>query len=54
MMNKILCFWGFHDWGYRSKDTGIYLHSFYDGTLPMPLDYYDKKKCWSCEKEIDL
>jgi len=51
---KILCRLGLHDWGYRAKNTGIYLHSYSNGSLPRSIDYYDKKRCWKCGKIEEL
>ena len=45
------CVLGIHDWGYQAKNTGIYLHTFLNGTLPKPRNYYSyKKRCWRCYK----
>ena len=51
LIDKIMCKLGFHDWGYQSKDSGIYLHCFFNGTLPRYDDHYtNKRRCWSCSK----
>jgi len=49
---RILCRLRIHSWIYQAKNTGIYLHTWADGSLPMPKDYYTgKKKCDYCGKE---
>lgn len=49
--DKLLCKLGLHDWGYQAKNTGVYLHAFHNGTLPMPDDYYtEHRRCWRCKK----
>lgn len=52
LFSKILCKLGFHYWGYQSKATGVYLHTFYNGILPRGDQYYTEwRKCWECDKK---
>lgn len=52
MLEKLMCKLGFHWWGYQSKKTGIYLHTYYDGSKPMSdRNYTNRRKCWDCGKK---